>query len=279
MAQRSGIGYFGQGVDLITTKGLKRFVFIPLMINLVLFSVAFYFLLGEIQAGVDYLIGFIPLMINLVLFSAAFYFLLGEIQAGVDYLIGFIPDWLGWLKTSITFLLWPLAVISILLSFALMFGTLANWIAAPFNGLLAEKVERHLTGQSLGDDGVMAIIKDIPRTLGREITKLVYYLPRAIGFLLLFFFLPVIGQILWFLFGAWMMAIQYCDYPFDNHKVPFGEMRQRLGDRKGLSYSFGIAVNVMAMIPIVNFLVMPVAICGATAMWVNEYRSDVLSRR
>ena len=159
-----------------------------------------------------------------------------------------------------------------------MFGTLANWIAAPFNGLLAEKVERHLTGQSLGDDGVMAIIKDIPRTLGREITKLVYYLPRAIGFLLLFFFLPVIGQILWFLFGAWMMAIQYCDYPFDNHKVPFGEMRQRLGDRKGLSYSFGIAVNVMAMIPIVNFLVMPVAICGATAMWVNEYRSDVLSR-
>ena len=34
-----------------------------------------------------------------------------------------------------------------------------------------------------------------------------------------------------------------------------------------------------AMIPIVNFLVMPVAICGATAMWVNEYRSDVLSRR
>ncbi|WP_170308576.1 sulfate transporter CysZ [Alteromonas alba] len=248
MAQRSGIGYFGQGFDLITTKGLKRFVFIPLMINL-------------------------------VLFSAAFYFLLGEIQAGVDYLIGFIPDWLGWLKTSITFLLWPLAVISILLSFALMFGTLANWIAAPFNGLLAEKVERHLTGQSLGDDGVMAIIKDIPRTLGREITKLVYYLPRAIGFLLLFFFLPVIGQILWFLFGAWMMAIQYCDYPFDNHKVPFGEMRQRLGDRKGLSYSFGVAVNVMAMIPIVNFLVMPVAICGATAMWVNEYRSDVLSRR
>ncbi|HCB16279.1 MAG TPA: sulfate transporter CysZ, partial [Alteromonas sp.] len=43
MAQRSGIGYFGQGFDLITTKGLKRFVFIPLMINLVLFSVAFYF--------------------------------------------------------------------------------------------------------------------------------------------------------------------------------------------------------------------------------------------
>ncbi|NVK56017.1 MAG: sulfate transporter CysZ [Alteromonadaceae bacterium] len=239
------MSYFGQGFDLITTKGLKRFVFVPLTINLLLFSVAFYFLIGEIQVG-------------------------------VDYITGFIPDFLGWLKTSITFLIWPLAVISILLSFALLFGTLANWIAAPFNGLLAEKVERHLTGQSMGDDGVIAIIKDIPRTIGREVTKFMYYLPRAIGFLILFFLLPVVGQVLWFLFGAWMMAIQYCDYPFDNHKVPFATMRTHLSQRKGLSYPFGIAVNIMAMIPIINFLVMPVAICGATAMWVNEYRHDVL---
>ena len=34
------------------------------------------------------------------------------------------------------------------------FGTLANWIAAPFNGVLSEKVERHLTGQAMGDDGL-----------------------------------------------------------------------------------------------------------------------------
>ncbi|MFS1704593.1 sulfate transporter CysZ [Alteromonas sp. AMM-1] len=247
MPHRSGIGYFASGFDLITTKGLKRFVFVPLFINLVLFSTAFYFLIGEIQGG-------------------------------IDYITGLIPSWLGWLKSAISFFVWPLAVISILLSFALVFGTLANWIAAPFNGLLAEKVERHLTGQSLGDEGLMAIVKDLPRTLSREITKLVYYLPRALGFLLLFFFLPVIGQVLWFLFCAWMMAIQYCDYPFDNHKVPFRTMRKHLGDRKGLSYSFGIAVNVMAMIPIINFLVMPVAICGATAMWVNEYRTKVLTQ-
>ena len=247
MPHRSGFGYFGSGFDLITTKGLKRFVFVPLFINLVLFSTAFYFLLGEIQGG-------------------------------IDYITGLIPDWLGWLKTAINFFVWPLAVISILLSFALIFGTLANWIAAPFNGLLAEKVERHLTGQSLGDEGLMAIVRDLPRTFGREVTKLIYYLPRALGFLLLFFFLPVIGQILWFLFGDWMMAIQYCDYPFDNHKVPFKTMRLHLGDRKSLSFSFGIAVNVMAMIPIINFLVMPVAICGATAMWVNEYRPTVLNR-
>ncbi len=37
-----GVHYFFEGFSLIKTKGLKRFVFVPLTINLVLFSVAFY---------------------------------------------------------------------------------------------------------------------------------------------------------------------------------------------------------------------------------------------
>ncbi|MFT5282129.1 MAG: CysZ protein, partial [Yoonia sp.] len=43
--QRSGASYFLQGFELIKTKGLKRFVLVPLFINLILFSSAFYFLL------------------------------------------------------------------------------------------------------------------------------------------------------------------------------------------------------------------------------------------
>jgi CysZ protein len=154
----------------------------------------------------------------------------------------------------------------------LVFGTLANWIAAPFNGLLAEKIELHLTGQSLGDSGLIDIVKDVPRTLGRELSKFTYYLPRAIGFLLLFFILPVAGQVLWFLFSAWMMAVQYCDYAFDNHKISFTEMRRTLQSSRANCFSFGIAVSIGSMIPIVNFLVMPVAVCGATAMWVDDLR-------
>jgi len=238
----SGVSYFIQGFSLITVKGLKRFVFVPLMINL-------------------------------VLFASAFYFLFGEIAIGIQTVLSFIPDWLGWLKEGLIYVLWPIAVISVLLIFALIFGTLANWIAAPFNGLLAEKVEQHLTGQAIDSSGLGDIIKDLPRTLGREMTKLLYYIPRAIGFLILFFILPIFGQILWFLFNGWMMTVQYADYPFDNHKIPFHQMRQRLSERRSLSFSFGIITSIFALIPIVNFIVMPVAICGATAMWVNEYKS------
>jgi CysZ protein len=238
--------YFFQGFRLITTKGLKRFVFFPLAINLILFSAGFYYLFGEISSSILWLTNLIP-----------------------DW------EWLSWLKDGLSYIIWPIAVVTILLVFALIFGTLANWIAAPFNGLLAEKVEQHLTGKRMHDTGLSDVFKDIPRTLGRELSKLTYYLPRAVGFLLLFFILPVFGQILWFLFSAWMMAVQYCDYAFDNHKVSFKEMKRVLQTNRSQSFSFGITVSVFSLIPIVNFLVMPVAVCGATALWVDELKEQV----
>lgn len=243
MQNKSGIDYFFQGFDLISRPGLRLFVLVPLIINVLLFGTAFFFLFQEIDGY-------------------------------VTQIIDWIPDWLEWLKNSIAFFLWPLAVFIVLLFSAYIFGTLANWIAAPFNGLLAERVEILLTGQELPDTSLWAVIKDIPRALGRELSKLTYYLPRALGYLILFFILPVFGQVIWFLFTAWMMAVQYCDYPFDNHKIAFKSMRKTLMQHKGHSFSFGIIVTFCSMIPILNFIVMPVAICGATAMWVDKFKAE-----
>lgn len=115
----------------------------------------------------------------------------------------------------------------------------------------------------------------MPRVLAREWRKLLYILPKAIGLFLLLL-IPALGQtvgpVLWFIFTAWMLAIQYCDYPFDNHKIPFNDMRYKLKQKQGKAYSFGVLVSVFTTIPILNLIVMPVAICGATAMWVVEFK-------
>lgn len=243
MSNKSGLDYFFQGFDLISRPGVRLFVIVPLLVNVLLFSAAFYYLFGQID----------PL---------------------VKEVTDWVPSSLDWLKDSLAYIIWPLAVLIILLFSAFIFGTLANWIAAPFNGLLAERIELILTGQPISGGGFGDLLKDIPRTLGREVVKLLYYIPRAVGYLLLFFILPVFGQVIWFLFTAWMMAIQYCDYPFDNHKVPFKRMRRHLAENKKDAFLFGITVTFFSMIPIVNFVVMPVAICGATAMWVDKYRDS-----
>lgn len=81
-------------------------------------------------------------------------------------------------------------------------------------------------------------------------------------------------SILWFAFGAWMMAIQYNDFPFDNHKISFSAMKSSLKQDKWNNLQFGMVINIFTMIPILNLVIMPVAICGATAMWCDRYRKQ-----
>lgn len=144
--------------------------------------------------------------------GGAFWWLFTQLDVWIPTLMSYVPDWLQWLS----YLLWPLAVISVLLVFGYFFSTIANWIAAPFNGLLAEQLEARLTGATPPDTGIFGIMKDVPRIMKREWQKFAWYLPRAIVLLILYF-IPGIGQtvapVLWFLFSARMLAIQYCDYP------------------------------------------------------------------
>ncbi|MGC6229423.1 sulfate transporter CysZ [Hafnia paralvei] len=238
----SGIHYFSEGWRLVRLPGIKRYVVMPLLVNIVLMGLAFWWLF--LQLG-----------------------------AWIPSLMSHVPEWLQWLS----YLLWPLAVISIVLVFSYLFSTIANWIAAPFNGLLAEQLEGVLTGKPLPDTSIWSVVKDVPRIMAREWKKLAYYLPRAIVLLILYF-IPGVGQtvapVLWFLFSAWMMSIQYCDYPFDNHKVSFPDMRNALRRNKVDNLQFGALTSLFTMIPILNLVIMPVAVCGATAMWVDRYRAE-----
>lgn len=238
----SGARYFLRGFSLAMTPGIRRFVIIPLIVNLILMGT---------------LIGF----------------LLSQLTDWIDGWLSYLPEMLSWLS----YLLWPLLAIAILVICSYFFSTVANWIAAPFNGLLAEHLEAKLIGKRPPEDGVMDAVKDLPRVLKREWQKLAYYLPKAVGLLLLMW-IPAIGQtlgpVLWFLFSAWMMGIQYCDYPFDNHRVPFHNMKATLREHKGSTMSFGALVMFFTMTPILNLFVMPAAVCGATAMWVDKYRDE-----
>lgn len=236
-----GFHYFVYGWQLILQRHFLPFVLFPILINSVL-------------------------MIGLIW---AFFVNIG------DWLDLLLPSWLDWLS----FVLIPLIFLLLLVGFYFAFTTLANFVAAPFNALLAEKVELQLTGEQLGNTSFSALLKDVPRMLKREWQKMMYSLPRLIAIFLLGF-VPVLGQtlvpIIAFIFGAWMIAIQYCDYPFDNHKIAFGRMKNALAQNKLMNYTFGSLVSLFTMLPFVNLVVMPVAVCGATAMWVKEYRQFFL---
>lgn len=241
----SGVGYLLKGAKLLSHPKLRFFVLIPLTINILIFAGAFWFLFSSITQWID------------------------------SYMAG-LPAFLSWLN----YILWPILILSILFAFTFVFSAIANLIAAPFNGLLAEKTETILTNQPLGDTGFSGLIKDLPRIFKRELQKLAYFLPRML-FCGVLFLIPGFGQIvapfIWFVFAGWMMAIQYADFPFDNHKIPFATMKQGLRKRLGKNLTFGMLVSFFTTVPIINFIIMPIAVCGATAFWVDVYKQEFIS--
>ncbi|MBQ4796866.1 sulfate transporter CysZ, partial [Pectobacterium versatile] len=98
----------------------------------------------------------LPMLVNILLMGGAFWWLFRQLGAWIPQLMAHVPDWLQWLS----YLLWPLVALSVLLVFSYFFSTITNLIAAPFNGLLAEQLEARLTGQPLPASGILDIAKD-----------------------------------------------------------------------------------------------------------------------
>ncbi len=174
-----------------------------------------------------------------------------------------LPEWLAFLE----YLLWPLFVLLVLVMVFFSFTLLSTLIAAPFNGFLSEKVEVVVRGE---DDfppfSWAELLAMLPRTFAREARKLAYYAPRALALLVLSFIpgLNLVAAPLWLLFGVWMMAVQYIDYPADNHKMSWQDMLAWLRERRWRSLSFGAVTYAALLVPGLNLLVMPAAVAGAT---------------
>lgn len=229
-----GAHYFFAGFGLIAKPGIKRYVIMPFLINILLFTLLFFVLRHY--------------MAELNLWAA-----------------GYLPAWLQWLS----YVFWLLFLAGFLLVFVYAFGALSALASAPFNGLLAAKVETLLTGDVPADSTLVENLQDIPRILWRQLCIMGYYLPRALGILLLYF-IPIIhgfAIILWFLFSAWFLALQYMDFPTDNHRIPLAKVRDWLYIHQATALGFGISFMLVMSIPLLNFFAIPAAVAGATQFY------------
>lgn len=230
-----GASYLMRGAALLRHPALRAFVLIPLAINILIFG-------SLIGIGFSYM------------------------NDLMDAMLSRIPDWLDFIE----WILWPLIAITAGLVTGYLFTTVALIIASPFNALLAEKAEELITGRPVESlEGMGAALLAVPRGVMRELAKLVYYIPMALLALLLSF-IPGLGAVVWLLLGAWMMSIQFVDYPMDNHQRSFDEVKAAVHSRRLSSLGFGGLVALCSGIPLVNFFVVPAAVVGATLLWCEE---------
>lgn len=237
----SGAGYLLRGVGLLSKPGIRPYVLIPLLINIVIFSLL-------VWLGID------------------------QFEQLMNRFLPKDDSWLAWLR----WLLWPLFTLAIVLVIFYTFTVIANLIAAPFNGLLAEKVERYLGGELAAEpSGAKQMMKEVLPSILSELRKLFYFLLRAIPLLILFLIpvLNVAAPFLWLLFSAWFLAIEYGDYPMANHKLTFKQQHQRLKRVRMTSLAFGGTLTAMMMVPLLNFVAMPAAVAGATLFWRDKLQN------
>ncbi|OUS05547.1 hypothetical protein A9Q90_06680 [Gammaproteobacteria bacterium 54_18_T64] len=241
-----GLRHFLKGFGLLAAPGVRLWVIIPLLLNLALF-------------------------IGLTLYA------LQQFEGLMGWLFNYLPGWLefiAWLFRIIFGLL-------LALCYAYTFTLVGNLIASPFYGLLANAVYIKLCGSEDEAPLNLKTASVIARqAFMRELQKLGYFLPRLVGVLLLCLvlsFIPLVNFVvpaIAFLWAAWSLALQYLDYPADINCVNFKTVRQRAGGDKGLSFTFGSVVLLGSTVPVLNLLVMPAAVAGATSLWVERFKQN-----
>jgi CysZ protein len=248
----NGFNYMAKGAIILASSGMKRFVLIPLIANIIVF------------------IFLTSLLIQ--------YF-----SAVTNYFSDTLSDWawLAYFAAIIATIISGLAAFIILLIYGYSFNLITNLIAAPFYGMLAEKIEYNLTGRITAEESIPSLIV---RTIQRELDKLWYFISR--GFLVFFAlfilaFIPIVNFMVPFLaisWAAWVLTLQYVDYPADNNQMSFNELRQQIKNKRYSTLGFGGVILIGSMIPIINIFIMPIAVAGGTLFWINELNNPEASR-
>lgn len=236
-----GMHYMLLGMRHLLTDGLKRFIILPLAFNFLLFS------------GLLYVI----------------YHYLSPYSA---YYVDQLPGWLSFLNSVFFVIL----AVSFFLLFLSMFTVIFNLIAAPFNGLLAEKAQQLLYGTRIPS---LTFAQITLRSIKRQAQFMGYFLLGFIVMCLLFFvpFIHPFYPFMWFLFNAWMLSMQYQDFAMDNNLVAFRDMKKKVNDQKMLTLGFGSFINLASFVPVLNVFVMPAAVIGSVILYCDQHSDATIN--
>jgi len=220
--------YLFKGIALLGSAPLRHFILIPILINIILYSIAL---------------------------TLGYYYIDSLINA-------FIPSWLHWLH----WLLWPLFFVSFLIVGFFSFTALANLVSAPFYGKLAAK-----TLTLINPEAIAVSEQPISKVMLAESKRLIYILRLAIPLLVLSFIpgINLIAPLLWALFSAWSMSLEYMAYPLENAGILFIEQKQLIKSIRWGALSFGGIAVLGLSIPIINIIIAPAAVIAAT-IYVDE---------
>ena len=218
-----------EGLLLLSRPGLRRWAVAPVLVSALLFGTL------AVGMGNELLSLFAP-------------------TAGEDLL------WLRWL-------IWLLLGLAGLIAGGFLLALLAAVVAAPFLSQLTAAVEHHLDPATLflpASGGW----RSLGQGLAGEWRKLRYML-LLLALPVLVVLIPglnLLAPLCWFGVGAWLLAVEFVDYPCAHRGQPFPGVLHLLRQHRRLAFGFGGAVTLLSALPVLNCLLLPAAVAGACVL-------------
>ena len=222
----------------------------------------------------------VSLLLSLAAFGAALGFVIayaGEIHTWVT---AWMPEveaahWYAWLWAGPARL--GLLVLGALLFLAVAGVCLvlayvtASLLASPFHDALALRVERIVTGGVLDEtgSGLLGTLREGGRALREELRRFAFFLAvvgplAAIGILVpgaqIVTGPTIVGFTLLFL------PLDYASYTLDRRHVSFAEKRRWVWSQAPTMLGFGAAAFLTCLVPLLNFVAMPLLVVGGTLL-------------
>jgi CysZ protein len=223
-----GPGYLLQGLRLLRRPGLRRYVVLPVLGNLLIYALAAVAIFYGLDAALD----------------------------------RWLPEGYAWLR----WLLFPLVALLLIAAGVFAFTLLAAVLLSPFLGRLAAEVEALLDGRR--HDSGLPWWRELRFSIGVELRRLVYAIVCLLAVLLLGLVpvLHIAVPPLAFLVSAWLLAGEYAGNPLGNRLWPLRRQLDLLRRHRARVLAFGAASFGLTLVPVINLVVIPASAIGMTLL-------------
>lgn len=221
----------------------------------------------------------VPFLINVIVFSGAVYWGLSFFNSIV---VHYIPQGNAWYWAILTYFLWTVAILVTMVLVFFGFTVVGAIIASPFNDILSEKTEELLTGIPNEEPFIFKVfMRDALQTVADESKKIIIFV------LLMLFLLPLNllpggslpYSVLSILLTVFFLVVEYTGYVFARKHKTFKDQRLFISSHRFLMLGFGFGVMAVLAIPFVQFFCIPLGVVGATQIWHDLHSPEVQNSR
>lgn len=213
----------------------------------------------------------VPAVINFILFSVSAFLLLTNASDLLDWLWArpIVDGVLDYLWLALWYVAYALALVLAVATSYVVVLVVGGIVASPFHDILSERTEKLLRGVDALPESDTAMVSDIIRSIFSSAFVGLTYIAVMIPILLLNL-IPVAGSaaasVLGACVSAFFVSLEYSDPALERHDVRIKDKFGLIRENFALAGSFGLGTSMLLWVPFLNFLCMPIAVIGGTAL-------------